>query len=206
MDNQNKRKLPKDLQLSDDQLEKRLKEGQNPNTVRSEKKADQAFTRYLQENGADDVEYWYFEEPELDNWLAKFWLCVRKGDESDSDGGNSDKEEDPDKKNKMYSANTLRSFRYGLNRVLRSKGHLYKITEKGTSFQKSDEAFKLAIKELKSEGKAEIHSYPEITEEGTVDLDRSCVVFYSGINDIFFGGLFERSRLATYRRPVPNIK
>ena len=51
----------------------------------------------------------------------------------------------------MYSANTLRSFRYGLNRILRNKCHLHKITEKGTSFIKSDEAFNLAIKELKSE-------------------------------------------------------
>ena len=31
---------------------------------------------------------------------------------------------------------------------------------------KSDEAFKVAQKELKKEGKAEVHSHPEITEEG----------------------------------------
>ena len=68
----------------------------------------------------------------------------------------------------MYSANTLRSFRYGLNRILRTKGHLYKITDRGTSFLKSDEAFKVAIKELKMEGKAEIHSHPEINDQGTV--------------------------------------
>ena len=161
---QTKRKLPQDLRLSDDQLDKKLKEGQNENTVKSERKAHKAFNRFLIENGADDLEYWLFEEPELDNWLAKFWLCVRKSD----DDTDSEREEDPEQKDRMYSANTLRSFRYGLNRVLRMKGHLYKITEKGTSFIKSDESFKLAIKELKSEGKAEVHSHPEITEEGTV--------------------------------------
>ena len=80
----NKRKLLQDLQLSDDQLEKRLKEGQNKNTVKSERKADKAFTRFLTANGAEGFEYWYFDEPELDNWLAKFWLCVRK-DVNDSD-------------------------------------------------------------------------------------------------------------------------
>ena len=161
-----KRKLPQDLKLSDNELEKKLKDGQNENTVKSEKKAHKAFNRFLIENGADNLEYWFFEEPELDNWLAKFWLCVRKSDEETD----SEREEtgDPEQKDRMYSANTLRSFRYGLNRLLRVKGHLYKITEKGTSFMKSDEAFKLAIKELKMEGKAEVHSHPEITEEGTV--------------------------------------
>ena len=165
----NKRKLLQDLQLSDDQLEKRLKEGQNKNTVKSERKADKAFTRFLTANGAEGLEYWYFDEPELDNWLAKFWLCVRKDEnDSDSEEESQDTPQDPQKTSLMYSANTLRSFRYGLNRILRSKGHLYKITEKGTSFIKSDEAFKLALQELKKEGKAEVHSYPEITDQGTV--------------------------------------
>ena len=79
-----KRKLPQDLSLTDDQLDKKLKEGQNENMVKSEKKAHKAFTHYLSQNGAVDLNYWFFEEPELDNWLAKFWLCVRK-EEDDSD-------------------------------------------------------------------------------------------------------------------------
>ena len=139
----NKHKQLQDLQLSDEQLLKRLKDGQNCNTAKSERKADKAFTRFLTANAAESLEYWFFEEPELDNWLAKFWLCVRK-DENDSDTEDEDSQNkplDPQKKSLMYSANTLRSFRYGLNRILRSKGHLYKITDKGTSFIKSDEAF-----------------------------------------------------------------
>ena len=185
--NQNKRKLPQDLTLSDDQLEKKLKDGQNENTVRSEQKAHKAFNRFLIENNVTDLDYWFYEEPQLDKWLAKFWLCVRKPDDSDTE---SDVEEDPDKKTNMYSANTLRSFRYGLNRLLRSKGHLYKITEKGTSFLKSDEAFKLAIKELKMEGKAEVHSHPEITEEGTVHkIDRSFVLCNGRTHFFFWSSL-----------------
>ena len=31
---------------------------------------------------------------------------------------------------------------------------------------KSDKAFKVALKELKEQGKAEVHSHPEICEEG----------------------------------------
>ena len=126
--------------------------------MKSDKKADRAFRRSLVLNGCADTEYWLFDKPELDNYLAKFWLCVRK---EDSDSKESETE-DPDKIGNKYSANTLRNFRYALNRILCSKGHLYNITEKGTSFLKSNEAFKVAIKELKKEGKAEVKSYPEI--------------------------------------------
>ena len=67
----------------------------------------------------------------------------------------------------MYKANTLRNFRYGLNRILKTKGHLYDICDKKTaSFTKFQQAFNDAIKELKREGKAEVESYPEIEEEG----------------------------------------
>ena len=180
-----KRKLPQDLTLTDEELDKKLREGQNENTVKSEKKAHKAFTRYLSQNGAEDLNYWFFEEPELDNWLAKFWLCVRK-EEDDTDSETESQQDDHDRKTQMYSANSLRLFRYGLNRILRREGHLYKITDKGTSFLKSDEAFKLAVKELKAEGKAEIHSHPEINEQGTVQITKIFIVFCSGSNDIFF--------------------
>ena len=200
MESKQTKRKSQDLILSDEQLAKKLKDGQNSNTVKSELKADRAFTRFLKENGAEQFEYWFFEEPELDTWLAKFWLCVRKKDDSDSDT------EDPERKDQMYSANTLRSFRYGLNRILKSKGHLYKITEKGTSFMKSDEAFNLAIKELKSEGKAEVHSYPEITEEGTVP--RSIVyhmVCHWQKRKIFCVG-FRAQKLLNFCTCVANIK
>ena len=130
------------------------------NTVKSDNKADRAFRRFLTSSGCTNTDYWFFEEPELDNYLAKFWLGVRKEEDIDSDSENDQK----DQKDIKYSVNTLRNFRYALNRNLRNKGHLYNITEKGTSFLKSHEAFKVAIKELKSEGKAEVKSYPEIKE------------------------------------------
>ena len=154
----------KDLIISDDESEKKLVGGKNVNTVKSEKKADKAFCRLLTSHGCTDTNYWYFEEPELDNFLAKFWLCVHKDDDDESDESD---QEDPDKKDKKYSANTLKNFRYALNRILHTKGHLYNITEKGTSFLQSHKAFKVAIKELKSEGKAEVKSYSEINEDGT---------------------------------------
>ena len=158
-----KKDQAKDLIITDEDLQHRSIGGKNINTIKCEKKADKAFWLFLKSNECSDTEYWFFEEPELDNYLAKFWLCVRKEDTSDSEESGED---DPSKCQQKYSANTLRNFRYVLNQILKSKGHLYNITEKGTSFIKSNEAFKVAIKDLKSEGKAEVHSYPEIKEDG----------------------------------------
>ena len=74
-------------------------------------------------------------------------------------------------KQHLYKANSLRNFCYGLNRILQNKGHLYDISDKKTaSFQKSQQAFNDAIKELKSEGKGDVKSYPEIVEEGKIFL------------------------------------
>ena len=150
--------------FSDDELLKKIRMAKNLNTEKSEKKADRAFTRFLKQTGCTDLKYWFFEEPELDKHLAKFWLGVRKYDNEDD---SEDEEHDKEKTDKLYSANTLQSFRYALNHILKQKGHLYDITTKGTSFVKSNEAFKVALKELKEQGKAEVHSHPEICEEGT---------------------------------------
>ena len=65
-----------------------------------------------------------------------------------------------------YSSNSLQSFRYARNRILKEKGHLHDIT-KDSSFSKPIQAYKDAIKELKEEGKAVINSAPEIVETGT---------------------------------------
>ena len=157
--------------LSDDDLNKRIKMGKNINTEKSEKKAHKSFTNFLVQLGCADLDYWLFEEPELDRYLAKFWLGLRKSEEEDM---SEDETSDGNKKKQLYSANSLRCFRYALNRLLKAKGHGYDITIKGTSFLRSDEAFKVALKELKEEGKAEVQSYPEINEQGNIqflDLD-----------------------------------
>ena len=109
----------------------------------------------------EKTNYWNFTEPELENYLAKFWFEARKDIYGDKDN------DDPDIKDRMYKANSLRNFRYRLNHILKTKGHLYDITDRTTSFLKSQQAFSDAIKELKAEGKADVDSYPEIEEEGT---------------------------------------
>ena len=148
---------------SDDQIKEKQKAGKNINTTKTEEWADRAFRKFLAQCGETNLDYWYYEEPELDNFLSKFWFGARKNPESDYESDS----DDPERQNLMYSANTMKSFRYSLNRILKTKGHEYDIMNKNSlSFKQSQQAFMDSQKELKSLGKAEIHSAPEIKEEG----------------------------------------
>ena len=151
--------------MSDKDLEIKTKKCKNENTYKAEKRADKAFIKFLVAMGVDetDTNYWNYSEPRLDEYLAKFWFGVRKEDADDQETSESD----PQMKERLYKANSLRNIRYSLNRVLKSKGHLYDITNKNTaSFQKSQKAFNDAIKELKAEVKGDVKSHPEIEETG----------------------------------------
>ena len=156
------------LVINDDEFEEKTKRSKNNNTEKCEQRAHKAFVNFLMANGVDEnsTDYWNYTEPELDKYLARFWFGARKDIcEGDEENYNS---EDPDMKDRMYKASSLRNFRYSINRILRSKGHLYDITSKHTtSFIKSQQAFVDAIKELKEEGLGNIKSYPEIEETGT---------------------------------------
>ena len=79
----------------------------------------------------------------------------------------------------MYSANTMRSLHYALNRILKFKGHEYDIMNKHSlSFKKSQQTFLDSQKELKALGKGEIHSIPEITEDSKhTETSRFCFHF-----------------------------
>ena len=70
----------------------------------------------------------------------------------------------------MYSVNTLRNFKYALNRILRKKGHEFDITQ-SPSFKPVMDAFNNACKELKENGKGYVNSAEEITEEGKMYID-----------------------------------
>ena len=117
----------------------------------------------MQQAGKDNLDYWTYEEDELDMMLEKFWFGARK----DPDSEYETDDEDPQKQSLMYSANTMKNFGYSLNRILKSKGHLYDIISPSSlSFRRSQIAFKASEKELKELGKAEIKSKQEISEEG----------------------------------------
>ena len=55
------------------------------------------------------AEYWLMDEPDLDKLSKKFWfeVCTAKG--------------------KKYTVNSLAHLTYGINRMLKRKGHLYGI-------------------------------------------------------------------------------
>ena len=75
--------------LNDDELEQKAKQSKNKNTERSEKRANTAFTKFLEACGLkdDELEYWKFSPEDLDTHLAKFWFGARKdsADFSDED-------------------------------------------------------------------------------------------------------------------------
>ena len=152
------------LLFDDDEFEQKTKKCRNNNTDKCEQRAHKAFTNFLMAMDKENLDYWYYTKPELDNCLAKFWFGARKDlGEGHDDNEQQDSEEDPNKRERMYKASSLRNFCYSLNRILKSRGHLYDITARSTtSFGKSQKAFIDAIKELKEEGKGDIESYPEI--------------------------------------------
>ena len=165
--------------MDDEELLVKTKKCKNENTEKSERRADRAFTNFLIATGCpkEETDYWNFTEPELDSYLAKFWFGARKDICEDNP---ATAEDDPELKSRLYKANTLKNFRYGLNRILKTKGHLCNITDKKTaSFQKSQQAFVDAIKELKSEGKGDVESYPEIHEAGKTEIISPSILFAS---------------------------
>ena len=117
----------------------------NNNTLANEKKAVKNFKLFLEFNDKN-VDFFNYTEPELDEWLAKFYLGTRteKGD--------------------YYTSGSLHTIRYGINRALQDYGHKFDITDrKNSSFVNSNKAFDLALKEIKDAGKGHRKSTPEIS-------------------------------------------
>ena len=113
------------------------------------------------------MRYWLYTEDKLDIMLEKFWFGACKDPDSDYESD----PEDTEKKSLMYSANTMKNFRYTLNRILKNKGHLYDIVNPSSlSFRRSQKAFQASQKELKELGKAQVHSAPEIIEDGEIAI------------------------------------
>ena len=66
----------------------------------------------------------------------------------------------------FYRAKSLQSLRYGLNRYLTSPPHNKRfniLTD--TAFHSSNELFRVAMQELKAEGKADVKHTPAISKE-----------------------------------------
>ena len=78
----NKKRLHGSVQehvvYDEDTISLKRKKSENQNTVKSEERANRAFQRFLSQCNVDSTEYWFYTEPELDNYLAKFYLGARK--------------------------------------------------------------------------------------------------------------------------------
>ena len=131
--------------VTDIDIKNKKEQFKNPNSAANEKKAVKNFQLFLEFNGKNK-DFFNFTEPELDEWLAKFYLGARteKGD--------------------YYASGSLHTIRYGLNRALQQFGHSFDITDKkSVSFQASNTAFEIAQKELKNVGKGHRKATPEIS-------------------------------------------
>ena len=110
-------------------------EVQNRNTLLSEKKAVNIFREYLHSLGLEDTDFFTFTEDELDFYLTSFWWNAHT------------------KKGEEYTASSMDTIRYSLNRALNNYGHNYDITHKNSiSFKKSIKAFHDAQKDQKKRG------------------------------------------------------
>ena len=147
------------LVLSDDDLLVKTKQQKNVNTDKSEKRADKAFRNFLIACGREehDCDYWDFTEESLDDYLAKFWFGARKTIVVEVE--EDDEVEDKEMKGRLYSANTLKNYRYALGRLIRrnssTKGKDIMVKD-ANCFPKSQQAFADALKELKKMEKEKV--------------------------------------------------
>ena len=124
---------------------KKQEEMRNKNTDKSNKIAVELFREYLTQVQAPS-EFESFSEAQLDEHLAAFFLRVRTTD------------------GELYKKNSLTNRRYALNRYLQNVCHKPFDILRSTTFRKSQEAFKVALTELKKEGKGVVKHYEQISD------------------------------------------
>ena len=133
--------------MTNAELKAKQQELENKNSLKADKRANKAFRLFLCQANAESEEYQFFEELELVNQLSKFWCGACTADEE------------------YYSVNSLKSFNYGINRVLKKHGHAFDIM-KSPGFAKCMKDFDLACLKLKQQGKGFVKNYIEIEDEG----------------------------------------
>ncbi|XP_070184070.1 uncharacterized protein [Littorina saxatilis] len=100
----------------------------------------------------EGVDFEHFTPEQLNETLARFYVCARTHD------------------GQLYRGKSLQGMRYALNRYLQAPPHnkLFDVI-KDPVFKKSNENFKLAMAEIKSEGKGDVRHTPPLSKE---DLQR----------------------------------
>ena len=85
--------------LTENDVENRSKEIKNKNTIKSDKKCEKIFMKYLKATG-NDVKYWLYDPEDLDRQLGTFWFAVRT-------------------KKEKYTVASLKHIRYAIRRCLK---------------------------------------------------------------------------------------
>ena len=63
--------------MTNEEIKAKQQELENKNSIKAKRRTDNAFCYFLGQANADSVEYQFFNEPELSNWLSKFWYRAR---------------------------------------------------------------------------------------------------------------------------------
>ena len=143
--------------ISDAEIQEKKRLLTPKSTVKSESTAEKNFRAYLLEKGKP-IDFERYSKADLDGVLCSFYLEART------------------KSGELYKKNSLDSFRYGLNRFLKRTGHTGTETFDlltDPAFTKSTEAFKIAIRELKAAGKAEVKHYEPLSDADRQKLYKS---------------------------------
>ena len=139
--------------LNVEQCATKGKEVQNRNTINNEKKSVNIFKEYLASLGLEDTDFFHFTEDELDHYLTTFWWNAHT------------------KKGQDYSASSMETIRYSLNRALVNFVHNFDIMHKNSiSFKKSIKSFEDAQKDRKQRGLGHVKNTIEIPSEGKLTL------------------------------------
>ena len=151
----NKKKKPEEDRfrvVNDETIAGIFSENENPNTAKSYKKVDKIFTNYLQQINRQG-DYWQYSIEDLDKIFGSFWFAV------------SPQKEGSD----HYTVSSFHHIRYGLKRILQTKGREFDITT-DPRFAHSQHMFKESCKELKRKGFGHVKRTDEIIPTG-MELD-----------------------------------
>ena len=141
---------PRFVLYNDEEIRQNNEAQANKNSIKNEEKAVRCFKLFLNANQVEDNDILQYSDEDLDGWLAKFYWGART------------------EKGEKYSASTMTTMRYGLNRYLQKNGKAYDITKKEhKAFVKSINSFENMMRDLKKSGKGNVNNTPEICPEGT---------------------------------------
>ena len=145
---------------TDAEIVQARQEVQSKNTLNANKKWETVFKEFLKANEMDE-DFYNFDEETLNTWLSKLWFRARQKQTKEEIQKNLP--------GKRYRANSLKSMRYAINRLLQKNEKQFDIIT-SEKFIQSQRAFEDPMKELKTLGYGYVKSHVEITEQGNLHV------------------------------------